>query len=294
MDFIGNKKAIDFLKKAVDGGHVNHAYLFSGPESVGKSTLAKMFAQHVILGKSFDEVDAAFESKDAILDLAIIAPEITEKNGISKQRDISIETIRDAMQDLSLYPYRGKRKVLIIEDAHKLNVSAQNALLKTLEEPNETTMIILVTHEVDRILPTILSRCQMLNFSLAKNAEISQEFTLEIAALSMGRPGLAKILSDNSGEREMHQEALGQLHKILSGSLNEKIKLAEELSKNLPDAINKIKIWIWMLRVKALEAQEAQRNSIYATIERIQKSEEVLKKTNANGRLVLEALFVEI
>ena len=292
-DFIGNKKTFDLLARSIKNDSLNHAYIFSGPEQVGKFTLAKMFALHAISATEM-RLDIGDFDKNALFDLILVSPEIVEKKGISKQRDISIESIRDAKQSLSLFPYHGKYKIMIINDAHKLNISAQNALLKILEEPNLTTMIILVTHEIDRILPTVQSRSQIINFALANNEQMQKVFSQDIISLSAGRPGLANIMLENEDERIFRLEAIKDLNKIISGSLNEKFALAEEFSKDIVETLKRLDVWIWEMRKKALLSNEVERKNIYASIEKIQKNMETLKRTNANARLVLETLFMDM
>jgi DNA polymerase-3 subunit delta' len=293
MDFIGNTKTVKSLAKSLEKGNLNHAYIFSGPERVGKFTLAKMFALSAIGGKALSLETDNFD-RDALLDLIVVASEIVEKNGVSKERDISIESIRDAKQSLSLFPYHGKYKILIVDGAHKLNMAAQNALLKILEEPNPTTMLILVTHEPDRILPTVQSRCQAVNFGLVDDDEMQKVFSQDITALSAGRPGLAQILSLDDNERVFRAEAVGQLDKVISGSLNEKFALAEEFSKDIAATLEKLNIWIWEMRKKALAAEDVRRKNIYLQMEKIQKNMDILKRTNANSRLILETLFMDL
>jgi len=293
MQFIGNQKIIASLQNSLKRGMLNHAYIFSGPEHMGKFTLAKMFALHAISNTEMS-LDINDFNKDALFDLIVVAPEIIEKNGISRQRDISIESIRDAKQALSLFPYHGKYKIMIVDDAHKLNTAAQNALLKILEEPNPTTMIILVTHEVDRILPTVQSRSQIINFALAGDEQMRNIFSKDVVSLSAGRPGLAQIMLENEDERIFRSEAIKDLDKIINGSLNENFVLAEEFSKNITQTLKRLDVWIWEMRKKALSSDEIGRRNIYAGIERIQKSMEALKRTNANGRLVLETLFMDM
>ena len=233
-------------------------------------------------------------SQDALLDLIILSPEITEKNGISKQRDIPIESVRDIQKSLSLFPYHGKYKILIIDDAHKLNTAAQNALLKILEEPNPTTKIILVTHAVDKILSTIQSRCQIMNLNLVSETEMLKTFPENIVFLAAGRPGLAEIMSENEDKKAFYSEAAGSLNKIISGSLNERFSLAEQLSKDVSKTSDMLNCWLWEMRKKALVSEDGERKNIYAGMEKIQKSLETLKNTNANGRLVLETLFIDL
>ena len=299
MDFIGNKKAVSLLQNSLEKESISHAYLFSGPQNVGKFALAKMFALHLIEGSKLDlEMDAF--SKDALLDLLLVAPEVVEKNGVSKQRDISIEAIRDAKQSLSLFPYHGKYKVLIIDDAHKLNVSAQNALLKILEEPNQTSVLILVTNEIDRILPTILSRLQVINFGLVSDEDMRKgfagipAFSEETIALAIGRPGLANFLNQDQDARKFRANALAEFAQVRKGSLNDKFKLAEEFSKDIVKTLEKLNMWVWEIRKTANLANQKDQEYIYESIEKIQKAMAVLKRTNANSRLILETLFMDL
>ena len=293
MDFIGNQKSVSLLQRSLKNGQVNHAYIFSGPEHVGKFTLAKMFALSAISGTEMN-LDINDFDKDALLDLILVSPEIIEKKGISKQRDISIESIRDAKQSLSSFPYYGKYKIMIIDDAHKLNISAQNALLKILEEPNSTTMIILVTHEIDRILPTLQSRSQMVNFGLVNDIDMQKSFSENVVSFSAGRPGIASLISYDENELAFRAEAINEFKKVVRGSLNERFLLAEEFSKDIVKTLDKLNIWMWEMRKNALVVDDNQRSKIYASMEKIQKSMEMLKRTNASSRLVLETLFMDI
>jgi replication-associated recombination protein RarA len=293
MYFIGNQKIISNLQKSLDRGLLNHAYIFSGPQYVGKFTLAKMFALHAI-NETVLKLNTDDFSREALLDLIVVEPEIVEKKNISKQRDISVESIRETKKKLSLFPYGGKRKVLIIDDAHKLNTAAQNALLKILEEPNDTTIIILVTCEIDNLLSTLQSRCQILNFSLASNKEMQDVFPIDDVALSAGRPGLAVIVGKNEEEKLFRLESIKDLDKVLVGSLNEKFALAEIFSKDISKTLNKLDIWMWETREKALVGDDFQREKKYADMKKIQKSMDILKHTNANARVVLEMLFMDL
>ncbi len=300
MDFVGNKKTVSFLQKSLERGALNHAYIFAGPQGVGKTTLAKMFAQAAISGQKLN-LDVKYQDKDAMLDLILIEPETVEKKGVIKMRDISIEAVRQAQQALSLFPYHGKYKVLIVKDAHRMNNSAQNALLKLLEEPNQTSILILVTSEMDRILPTVQSRCEKINFSLVTQVEISlafsdaDNFATDIPVLAMGRPAIAKNILESSEQLESRRQQQQQLEKLRTGTLNEKMLLAEEFSKDIGRALETFNAWIWLLRSDALSNRdESVRNKTYETIEKIQKSMTLLKSTNANGRLLLEVLFMEI
>lgn len=300
MEFVGNKKAVEFLTKSIKNDLLSHAYLFSGPEGVGKKTLAGMFAMAVIAGKEINsEVD--FCDRQALLDLVLVEPETVEKKDVVKVRDIPIEAVRDAQQKLSLFPYRGKYKVLIVKDAHRMSNSAQNALLKLLEEPNRTAILILVTSEPDKILPTVQSRCEKLNFSLVSETELTKafekenNFVFDVVPLAMGRPAIANLILKNPEELEARRNSRQQLNSLRAGSLNEKMLLAEEFSKDVRKTLDSLNVWIWSLRNEALaNSDEEKRSEIFQTIEKMQKSMTLLKSTNANARLLLEVLFMEI
>jgi len=299
MDFIGNKKAVEIIQKSISNAALNHAYLFSGPERVGKFTLAKMFALSAIAGNEL-KLDIDEINKDAMLDLIIVEPEITEKNKITKQRDIPIELIRDSKLSLSLFPYHGKYKILVINDAHRMTNASQNALLKILEEPNPTTIIILVTHEIDRIIPTIISRLQVVNFSLVSDEDMQRGFAGEFSfqkdciELSIGRPGLAQFLSKNMEEKNFAVGALKEFEKIKKGTLNDKFKLAEELSKDAVKTLDKLNMWMWEMRKSVLSIDPLISSRAYANIEKMQKAMTILKRSNANARLILETLFMDL
>lgn len=298
--FIGNIKAVNLLNKAIENNKISQAYLFSGPESVGKFALAKIFANSIISEKNIFKNDTMSPSKKekSELDLIIIEPEIEEKKGIKKEKVIKIEQIRDAQKDLILYPYSGKKKVLIINNAHRMTVSAQNALLKSLEEPNKTSVIILVTHNDQAIISTIKSRCQKINFILADAEELKKilkdEKNKEIVEFSMGRPGLALKMKENKEEFDARKKDFEEIKKFSSLGINERFSLAEKMAVNLAETIKKLDFWIWIIRLESRKKRQRKDFFNFKTIEKIEKALETIKRTNANAKLVIENLFLEI
>ena len=298
--FIGNQKAVQFLSKAIENNKLSQAYLFSGPESVGKFTLAKLFANSVISGRNIFRNNTSLlmaKEKDE-LDLIIIEPEIEEKKGIKKEKDIKIEKIKEARKDLILYPYNGKKKILIVNDAHKMTVSAQNALLKILEEPNETSIIILITHNDSEILPTIKSRCQKIKFFLADAEEMGKisgdSRNNNLIDFAMGRPGLALKMKENKEELNLKKKDFEELIKFSSAGINERLNLAEKMSANVAEAVKKFEFWTWIIRREIIKRGLSKGFFSYKTIEKIEKTLETIKNTNANARLAIENLFLEI
>lgn len=301
MKFVGNQKIIARLRKAVASGTPAQAYLFSGPRHVGKFSLAKYFAASLISGDHDIAMDGQF-STQVQMDMILVAPLVEEKKGVSKEKDISIEAIRDAQVGLGMFPHGGKRKVLIIDQAHKMGVGAQNALLKTLEEPNSSSVLILVTDEESHILPTIKSRCQTLTFSLLENGELKTMLPLgrhdeaELLFLSMGRPGMLAELMTKPELVVENSKIVARMKKALDGPVSEKFSLAEELSKDAPRAINSLTLLMWILRQEALEAgsQGSGIGRRYGAISKVYDCIELLKRTNANSRMAIEELFLNI
>jgi len=295
MNFIGNKKAVNFLSKSLEKGNFAQAYFFSGPESVGKFFLAKVFAKSLISGEKL--FFAENEKEGLFVDLTVIATEVEEKKGVLKERDIPIEKVREALRNLSVFPHSGKKKVLIIDDAHKMSVASQNAILKTLEEPNSTSIIILVACDESKILPTIKSRCQKINFSLAgEEMRIlsGDDFFEKYGILAMGRPGLLVGMLKKKDNLEYYSAIRREFENFFSADLNQKISYAEKMSKDIGMAIKTLNVWIWMLRELSLKDDQDSVNGYYGKISEMEKAIHMLRSTNANSRLILENLLINM
>jgi DNA polymerase III subunit delta' len=288
MKIIGHQKIARLLEKSIQNGRIAQAYLFSGPESVGKFMLAKEISGKIIGGDDF------------ALDLIIIKPEIeTNKKGISKEKEIKIDKIKEAQRELFLFPYRGKYRVLVIDNAHKLNESSQNALLKILEEPNKTSVIILVTHEEDKIIPTIRSRCQKIQFNLVSQKEMEEKLfnkdDTELISFSMGRPGLIVKMKNNEEEAESLKNIRQRFKSLSNSGINKRLELAEELSLNIPEAVRKMEFLIWTMHEEAMENPESPETIKSLKIaDKLSESLEQIKNASANSRLILENLLLNI
>jgi DNA polymerase-3 subunit delta' len=194
---IGQEQAIHIIKKALFANRVSHAYLFAGPEGVGKKLTALILAKALnCLEKSEDACDACKScqkiDKGNHPDVGIL-----EADG----HFIKIDQIRKLQKQVGYKPFEGRKKITIINDAEKLNLEAANALLKTLEEPPLDTVFILVTSNPNALLQTIISRCQSIRFGSLGAVRVEQ-FLVErrgiipvnarvLASLSEGRLGKA-------------------------------------------------------------------------------------------------------
>jgi len=150
---VGHKKQWEFLKNKHKTNQLSHAYLFTGAEGIGKKMLGLEFAE--LIGCKFPDLKIVTKKED--------------------KSEIDISQIREVQNFLSYKSYNGGYKIVIINDAEKMNVDAQDCLLKDLEEPKEKTLFILISSKPDMLLPTIFSRCQTIKFfkpkDLPKNVE---------------------------------------------------------------------------------------------------------------------------
>lgn len=154
-NIVGHKDVISYLQHLIEKQEFSNAYLFSGPEGIGKTAIAQEFARHIAGRYDIEKIEPDSKS---------------ETIGIKIARDVSIKSGHS--------PYEGDRKVFIIIDSDQMTQEAGNCLLKTLEEPPEDTVFILTTSYITRILPTVMSRCQVVKFGALSADNIAGILTL--------------------------------------------------------------------------------------------------------------------
>jgi DNA polymerase III subunit delta' len=176
---LGHERSLGLLEAAVAGGRVHHAYLFAGPGGVGKELVARRFAQALLCEAEPDGrpclACAACQKVEhqshpdvvwALPQAEAVARGLLSRADLEKapSRDLRVAEVRELERRVRLPPYEGRHKVVILTPADRMNQSAQNALLKTLEEPPGATTLILVTAAADALLPTVRSRCVRIPF----------------------------------------------------------------------------------------------------------------------------------
>jgi len=166
---VGQSALITTLKNAVKSGKLAHAYLFCGPRGVGKTTCARIFAKAINCLTPTPDGEACNECESCQAFNEQRSYNIFELDAASNN---SVENIKSLMDQTRIPPQVGKYKVFIIDEVHMLSTSAFNAFLKTLEEPPAHVIFILATTEKHKILPTILSRCQIYDFERMATADI--------------------------------------------------------------------------------------------------------------------------
>ena len=170
QDVIGHEHLIEHLQSAISMGKVSHAYIFDGEKGSGKNFLANIFAAALQCEASEDKPCGTCTScKQAE---GFNHPDIIRITH-EKPNTISVDDIRQQLcGDVMIKPYKGPYKIYIVDEAEKLNVQAQNALLKTIEEPPAYAVIILLTTNSESFLPTILSRCVTLHLKPTKDSVV--------------------------------------------------------------------------------------------------------------------------
>jgi len=256
-DISGHGREKELLSRALESGRVAHAYLFAGPPGIGKRTLAMAFARAMncaevetgYCGQCRDCMAIESHNHQNVLE---VVPE--DKDGAPSSTGlIRIDRVREVIAALRFSVRRGRR-VVVFDEAHTFKKEAANAILKTLEEPPEGTVIILVSSMARMLLPTIVSRCQRLNFRPLTTDEV-KEFLISKKGVSPATAEVWAKFSDGAIARALvcsSSTAMEQRGVILEGlrSVAEQgerrlLAFAHELSKSpeLDDILEFLKTW---------------------------------------------------
>ncbi|HJQ13303.1 MAG TPA: DNA polymerase III subunit delta' [Anaerolineales bacterium] len=321
-NLIGNEWAVDMLKKHVSNETTRHAYLFTGPPGVGRRTLAIRFAQALNCQTPIEAGIPCGQCRDCKQIAAMQHADLTVIQADAAGGTLKVDQIREARRTLTLKPYQANYRVSLFLRFQEANDNAANALLKTLEEAPSYAVLILTADNPEQLLPTIVSRCEVLRLRPLHVEEVQKELErrgLEtdkaklIAHLSGGRFGYAlRLLEDESllGRRE---ERLNDLQTLISASRVEKFAYADKLARDKDSMRQAILIWLSYWRDVMLRTAHAQtplvnvdRNvEIEDLAQRVDLSiarrvvsglEGVLEKMdrNVNSRLLAEVLLLDL
>ena len=241
------QQAIRYLKD----NRLAHAVLLAGPDSIGKLEFCLAFIQRLNCSKPTFDDHACGECKDCHLFLAKTHPDVRminvdEIEDMKKSEQIKIDDIRDVNQFMTLSRQQGKYKIVCINNAETMNTNASNALLKTLEEPPEFSILFLVSHRADSLLPTIRSRCQTWKFNLPKHAialswlnqQTEKTNWDSMLTLAAGRPLLA-LNYQQSGLGEGRANFYQDLSQYLQG----KCKVTKVSAKHQNEQLERLVMW---------------------------------------------------
>ena len=330
---LGHEQIIEHLQNAVTMDKVSHAYIINGPDKSGKMMLAEAFAQTLECEKLEDVVENAAQPSDVEpcmechsckQALSDNQPDIIYVSH-EKPNTISVDDIRAQINnDIAIKPYSSPYKIYIMNEAEKMTPQAQNAILKTLEEPPEYAVIMLLTSNVNSLLPTILSRCVVLNMKpvadeLVRNYLMHQlqvpDYKAEVCvAFARGNIGKAKSLASSEDFDNIKNEALSLLKYIQDMDLSEitaAIKKITEYKLQINDYLDLIAIWyrdvllfkatsdvnhlVFREEISAIRrvAQRSSYEGIEEVIEALDKAKRRLD-ANVNFDLTMELLMLEI
>ena len=235
-EVVGQDLIVRTLKNEINHNRLNHAYLFTGPRGVGKTSIAKILAKTV----NCENLKDCIPCGECPSCLEINAKQSTDIIEIDAASNNGVDEIRELRSKVNLVPSTGKYKVYIIDEVHMLTVGAFNALLKTLEEPPEHIIFILATTDPHKIPLTILSRCQRFDFKKISNDNIEKRLNFVCEQSNIDITPEAKKLIAILAEGAM-RDALS----ILERCMQEEGKITEDLVKELvgipkTESVNKI------------------------------------------------------
>lgn len=321
-DIVGHKQIIWHLKNAIAMGKISHAYIFNGEQGSGKKLLADRFAQ--TLQCEAGGTEPCLKCRSCRQALTGNHPDIIQVLH-EKPNTIGVEDIRSQVNgDIQIRPYNGKYKIYVIRDADKMTVQAQNALLKTMEEPPAYAVLMLLANNADMLLPTILSRCVRLNLKAVRDADIKEYLMKEMqipdyqadvsVAFAQGNVGKAVKLASSDHFNEMKRDVLELLRYMDKMELYEVLDAVKRISpykEYIDDFLDLLTVWFRdVLLFKAtLDAgplifkdelpaiQKRAKKSSYEGLEEIIRAIDkarVRLKANVNFDLVMELLLLTI
>lgn len=320
QDIPGQDHIKDHMRKAIENNKVSHAYILSGEAGTGRKSLADAFALTILCEQEGSNPCMSCHSCKQVLsgnhpDLIDVTHE--------KPSSIGVDDIREQINDtIMIRPYSGNYKIYIVDEAEKMTVQAQNALLKTIEEPPSYAVIILITTNPDAFLPTILSRCVQLKIKPLRDSMIRDYLTDNLsvpeiradvyAAFARGNLGRAKKIAESEDFQHLYDELLYMMKHIRNMDISmllHYIKKLKDEDADLFECLDFMQIWyrdVLMFKVTK-DANLLIFKDEYSTINEISQKtgydgfESILEaidkakvrlEANVNMELALELMFL--
>lgn len=322
-NLLGHDWAVNLLKNNLADGRIRHAYLFTGPQGIGRRTIALRLAQGINCVDTKVPGSPCGECRACRLIEKMEHPDLTIVQAENVGGNLRVNQIRELQRSLNLSPYESKYRIALILRFEEANPSASNALLKTLEEPPSRVVMMLTAQDAESLLPTIVSRCEVINLrslaiktvstGLQTQYGIASQDAELLAHISEGRPGHAlNYLKDPDliSERQSGLEKLGHL---LAANRVERFATADGLSKHKDGIGDLLKVWSsfwrdvllvrsgasvpvtnmdWDAEIKHLSSQ-LDLQKIKEMIKLIDRTQHLLHR-NINTRLALEVLMLNL
>lgn len=319
-DILGHEQIKEHFLNAAATGKVSHAYILSGEEGMGKKTLADAFAMILLCEEGGKEPCMQCHACKQVLsgnhpDLIYVTHE--------KPASMGVDDIREQINDtIMVRPYSSQYKIYIVDEAEKMTVQAQNALLKTIEEPPAYAVIMLLTTNPDAFLPTILSRCVQLKLKPLKDSVVKEyleeklhvkDIQAEIySAFARGNLGKAIHLAQSEDFKMMYEEILTLLKEIKEMDISQLLDVIRKLKDNntdIKECLNFMQMWyrdilmykttkdlnLLIFKDEFSAVKKAASLSSYEGLERILEAIDkarVRLDANVNMELVMELLLL--
>jgi DNA polymerase-3 subunit delta' len=327
-DVVGQQHAHRILKGALRSGRVSHAYLFVGPAGVGRLATARAFAQALQCAEGGDDACGSCGPCRKVAagthpDLRVVTPGRTDTG--AERRAVAIDQIRDLKRDAAYPPYEGRWKIYIIEETDQMRAEAANSLLKVLEEPIASTVIILLSTSTEALLPTLVSRAQLVRFTLVSADEIvkalmsragaSAERARFLAAMAGGRPAAAFEAAGAGDEPFARRLAvMTTLREVQGGDIVAGLDAAEAVARQKDEIEGWLDIALLWFRDLAVwrmtgdagllanidlrddvarGAASARAADLTRAVDAVEEAKAALRR-NINPRLILETLFTQL
>ena len=322
-DIIGQEQIKDHLTHTIEQGKISHAYVINGERFSGKEFIANVFAM-ALQCEHPDGVEPCQQCHSCKQALSGNQPDIIRVTH-EKPNTIGVDDIRTQINtDIAIKPYSSPRKIYIIQEGEKMTAQAQNALLKTLEEPPAYAVILILTTNMDALLPTILSRCVVLNMKPVRD-DLVKKFLMEelqipdykanvCVAFARGNLGKARQLASSEEFDHIKEEAVSMLKYVQDMEINEMLAAIKKIQEYKFDVEDYLDILaIWYRDVLLFKATNDANHSIFKEeIQYIKKCadrcayegiEDILKaldkaksrlKANVNFELTMELLLMAI
>jgi DNA polymerase-3 subunit delta' len=320
---VGHHAAQRLLAGEALSGQVSHAYLITGPEQIGKTALALEFACLLqCQGRDASSPEPCGVCDSCRKVAAGSHPDVRLVARPADKRILPVELVREVIYAANLAPSVGPWRIFILPEIERMATASANALLKTLEEPPGGVVLLLTCSEPEALLPTVVSRCQLVSTqpptadeirqALVERRNIEPQRAEQLATLSHGRIGWAIDAAQHPDIERARSETLARLASLTGASRDERLRAAGMLASDIDAARDVIELWLFWWRDVVLAAcgarylastgearGEAERQGNALGIERAQGFLKALVaardalEANANPQLTLEALLLE-